>query len=79
LVGLQKIKSESHVLNRIRTKLIEYEFSIIYKQGIYNKAADFQSRHPIGFDKSAEFSYDTNLNLSMVNFSFTEKLFNFLQ
>uniref|UniRef100_A0A2H8TVD7 Retrovirus-related Pol polyprotein from transposon 297 n=1 Tax=Melanaphis sacchari TaxID=742174 RepID=A0A2H8TVD7_9HEMI len=74
LVGLQKIKSESHVLNRIRTKLIGYEFNIIYKQGIFNKAADFLSRHPIGFDKSSKISYDINLDL--ININSTEKLYN---
>lgn len=41
LVGLQKLKSNSYVFNRIKTKLIGYDFNVIYKQRIFNKAAYF--------------------------------------
>jgi len=47
LIQLQTIKSESTILNRLRTKLIGYDFKIIYKKGIFNQAADFLSRYPI--------------------------------
>ncbi|KAL4084232.1 hypothetical protein QTP88_028057 [Uroleucon formosanum] len=47
LIQLQTIKSESTILNRLRTKLIGFDFKIIYKKGIFNQAADFLSRHPI--------------------------------
>lgn len=76
LVGLQKLKSDSHVLNRIRTKLIGYEFNVIYKQVIFNKASDFISRHPTDFDESAQIKYDTESDLNMVNVNSTEKLYN---
>jgi hypothetical protein len=47
LIQLQTLKSESTILNRLRTKLIGYDFKIIYKQGIFNQAADFLSRYPL--------------------------------
>lgn len=72
LIGLQKLKSNLHVLNRIRMKLIKYEFNIIHKQGIFNKAADFLSRHPTGFDESAQIKYYIELDLTMINVKCTE-------
>lgn len=77
LEGLQKLKSDSYVLNRIRTKLIGYEFNIIYKQGIFNKAADFLSRHPIGFDEAAQINYESDSNLNIYNIN-SEKLNNII-
>lgn len=76
LVGLQKLKSDLYVLNRIRTKLIGYEFNVIYKQGILNKAADFLSKHPTGFDESAQIKFDTESDTNMVNVNSTEQLYN---
>lgn len=70
------MKSDSLVLNRIRTKLIGYDFNIVYKQGIFNKAADFLSRHPIGFDESAEITYKSDPNLDIYNINSPEKLNN---
>lgn len=54
VVGFQKLKSDSHVFNRIKTKLIGYDFNVIYKQGIFNMAVDFLSRHPVGIDDSTQ-------------------------
>jgi len=46
--------------------------SYIGKQGIFNKAADFLSRHPTGFDESAQIKYDIESDLTMVNVKSTE-------
>jgi len=46
LIQLQKIKSESTILNRLRIKSIGFDFKIIYKKGIFNQA-NFLSRYPI--------------------------------
>ncbi|KAL4154099.1 hypothetical protein QTP88_001932 [Uroleucon formosanum] len=62
LIQLQTIKSESTILNRLRTKLIGFDFKIIYKKGIFNQAADFLSRYPIENNVIT-----TNLNEHQIN------------
>ncbi|KAL4135091.1 hypothetical protein QTP88_006747 [Uroleucon formosanum] len=62
LIQLQTIKSESTILNRLRTKLIGFDFTIIYKKGIFNQAADFLSRYPIENNVLT-----TNLNEHQIN------------
>ncbi|KAL4101240.1 hypothetical protein QTP88_021260 [Uroleucon formosanum] len=62
LIQLQTIKSESTILNRLRTKLIGFDFKIIYKKGIFNQAADFLSRYPIENNVIT-----TNLNEHKIN------------
>ncbi|KAL4084258.1 hypothetical protein QTP88_028083 [Uroleucon formosanum] len=62
LIQLQTMKSESKILNRLRTKLIGFDFKIIYKKGIFNQAADFLSRYPIENNVIT-----TNLNEHQIN------------
>lgn len=64
LIQLQTIKSESIILNRLRTKLIGFDFKIIYKKGIFNQAADFLSRYPI-ITPQTNYGNDEDIKISV--------------
>lgn len=65
LIQLQTIKSESIILNRLRTKLIGFDFKIIYKKGIFNQAADFLSRYPI-ITPQTNYGNDSEISVNLV-------------
>lgn len=67
LTSLLKIKTESTIVNRLRTKLMGYDINIIYKMGIFNKAADHLSRYPYSEEDRNEIIKNNNIEQININ------------